>query len=141
MNLNAHCRIGAVLLERSVVAFCPNVSSLSAVVLALVPLLRPFAWQCLLLPVTPNSMLGFLEAPVPFIMGVQYKTAEVAAHCGGLVRLVYRVLWLTHSAYACFDMPFYIMGVAVQMQGGAPHCSGLVRRLSQLRVFFRALVL
>ncbi len=49
--------------------------------LALLPLLRPFGWHGLLLPVTPASMMAFLEAPVPFALGVQYKTAEVMARC------------------------------------------------------------
>ncbi|KAK9834290.1 hypothetical protein WJX81_004017 [Elliptochloris bilobata] len=77
------------LLERQVVVFCPNIGVLSTVVLALVPMLQPFAWQSLLLPVLPTQerLLEILEAPVPFILGVQYKTAEVAARCGGLTRV------------------------------------------------------
>ncbi|KXZ46762.1 hypothetical protein GPECTOR_41g727 [Gonium pectorale] len=69
----------ASLLERQLVVFCPSLSTLSGVVLGLLPLLRPFSWQSLLLPVTPASMLGFLEAPVPFVLGVQYKTGDVMA--------------------------------------------------------------
>lgn len=41
------------LLERQTVVFCPNMGRLTAVVLALTPLVRPFAWQSLLLPVLP----------------------------------------------------------------------------------------
>ncbi len=79
--------LSAALLEKQMVVFCPNIGTLSAVVLSLVPLLRPFSWQCLLLPVTPTGMLGFLEAPVPFILGVQYKTHEVVSKCHGLMRV------------------------------------------------------
>jgi hypothetical protein len=79
--------LAAALLEKQMVMFCPNIGTLSAVVLSLVPLLRPFGWQCLLLPVTPTGMLGFLEAPVPFILGVQYKTHEVVSKCHGLMRV------------------------------------------------------
>ena len=43
----------AVLLERQTVVFCQNIGVLTAVVLALTPLVRPFAWQSLLLPVLP----------------------------------------------------------------------------------------
>jgi len=71
--------INAALLEKQLVIFCPHIGTLCASVLALVPLLRPFVWQSLLLPVTPTSMRGFLEAPVPFVLGVQYKTPEVLA--------------------------------------------------------------
>ncbi|KAK9820042.1 hypothetical protein WJX72_005418 [[Myrmecia] bisecta] len=79
--------ITGALLERQMVFFCPNIGVLSTTVLSLVPLLRPFAWQSLLLPVLPASMLAFLEAPVPFILGVQYKTGEVASRCGSLIRV------------------------------------------------------
>ncbi|KAG2488060.1 hypothetical protein HYH03_013364 [Edaphochlamys debaryana] len=77
----------AALLERQLVFFCPHISVLSCCVLGLLPLLRPFAWQSLLLPVTPLSMVGFLEAPVPFVLGVQYKTSDVMARCSSLVRV------------------------------------------------------
>ncbi|KAF9610657.1 hypothetical protein IFM89_023913 [Coptis chinensis] len=43
---------------------------LSAIVLSLVPLIRPFEWQSLLLPVLPKKMLDFLDAPVPFIVKI-----------------------------------------------------------------------
>lgn len=63
----------AALLERQMVVFCPNIGILSAVVLSLIPLMRPFAWQSLLLPILPvqDKMLDILEAPVPFILGVK----------------------------------------------------------------------
>ena len=63
------------LLERQMVVFCPNIGVLTAVVLALVPLMRPFAWQSLLLPVLPaaDKMLDLLEAPVPFIFGIKAR--------------------------------------------------------------------
>ena len=53
--------------------FCPNLGLLSAAVLSLIPLIRPFAWQSLLMPVLPTheEMLNLLDAPVPFVMGVQ----------------------------------------------------------------------
>eukprot|EP00884_Botryococcus_braunii_P008865 jgi/Botrbrau1/17980/Bobra.50_1s0069.1 len=71
------------------VVFCPNIGVLSTVVLALIPLLRPFSWQSLLLPVLPTleKMLDLLEAPVPFILGVQYKTPEVASRSSNLIRV------------------------------------------------------
>jgi hypothetical protein len=71
--------LNAAVLEKQLVVFCPHIGTLAAIVLALVPLLRPFAWHSLMLPVTPASMLAFLEAPVPFVLGVQYKTPAVAS--------------------------------------------------------------
>lgn len=43
--------------------FCPNIGVLTSVVLALIPLVRPFAWQSLLLPVLPctEEMLDLLQ--------------------------------------------------------------------------------
>ena len=32
-----------------------------------------------MLPVTPARLQDFLDAPVPFLMGLQYKTQEVVA--------------------------------------------------------------
>ena len=62
----ARCR-AAVLLERQVVIFCPNIGVLTSSVLALIPLVRPYAWQSLLLPVLPatEQMLDFLQARRP----------------------------------------------------------------------------
>ncbi|DBA67663.1 TPA: hypothetical protein ACH3X2_001256 [Trebouxia sp. C0005] len=76
-----------VLLEKQLVLFCPNIGLLSTCVLSLIPLLRPFTWQSLLLPVLPDNLLSFLEAPVPFVIGVQYKTSEVRSKCSGLMRV------------------------------------------------------
>jgi len=75
------------LLEKQMVVICPNLGVLSAVVLAMKPMIRPYHWQCLLLPVLPNQMLDFLEAPVPFIVGVQHKTTEVQTKASHLVRV------------------------------------------------------
>ena len=58
--------------------FCPNIGVLSASVLSLIPLMRPFAWQSLLLPVLPvqDKMLDLLEAPVPFILGIRVRCSQ-----------------------------------------------------------------
>ncbi|XP_039030840.1 uncharacterized protein LOC120165366 [Hibiscus syriacus] len=69
--------LAGVLLEKQVVVVCPNLGVLSAVVLALIPIIRPFQWQSLLLPVLPVTMLDFLDAPVPFLVGVQDKPAHL----------------------------------------------------------------
>ncbi|KAF5839095.1 hypothetical protein DUNSADRAFT_1640 [Dunaliella salina] len=41
----------------------------------------------LLMPITPSSMACFLEAPVPFVLGWQYKTHDVSTRCTSLVRV------------------------------------------------------
>ena len=65
--------VAGALLERQLVVFCPNIGVLSMAVLSIVPLLRPYAWQSLMLPILPDneSMLHLLDAPVPFVIGIQ----------------------------------------------------------------------
>uniref|UniRef100_A0A1D1ZAK2 DENN domain-containing protein 5B n=1 Tax=Anthurium amnicola TaxID=1678845 RepID=A0A1D1ZAK2_9ARAE len=65
------------LLEKQIVVVCSNLGILSAVVLSAIPLIRPYQWQSLLMPVLPNDMLDFLDAPVPYIVGIKNKTSEV----------------------------------------------------------------
>ncbi|KAM7257898.1 hypothetical protein ACFE04_013639 [Oxalis oulophora] len=65
------------LLEKQIVVVCSNLGILSAIVLSVIPLIRPYRWQSLLMPVLPNGMLEFLDAPVPYIVGVKNKTSEV----------------------------------------------------------------
>ncbi|XP_028099574.1 uncharacterized protein LOC114299091 isoform X4 [Camellia sinensis] len=65
------------LLEKQIVVVCSNLGILSAMVLSIIPLIRPYQWQSLLMPVLPNDMLEFLDAPVPYIVGVKNKTTEV----------------------------------------------------------------
>ncbi|KAJ7955973.1 DENN domain containing protein [Quillaja saponaria] len=66
------------LLEKQIVVVCSNLGILSASVLSVIPLIRPYQWQSLLMPVLPNDMLDFLDAPVPYIVGVKNKTNEVS---------------------------------------------------------------
>ncbi|CAL8178196.1 unnamed protein product [Prunus armeniaca] len=66
-----------VLLEKQVVVVCPNLGVLSATVLSLIPMIRPFQWQSLMLPVLPGKMVDFLDAPVPFIIGIQQVPADL----------------------------------------------------------------
>jgi len=69
--------IAGALLEKQIVVVCSNLGILSALVLSIIPLIRPYQWQSLLMPVVPNDMLDFLDAPVPYIVGVKNKTTEV----------------------------------------------------------------
>ncbi|XP_019463897.1 PREDICTED: uncharacterized protein LOC109362520 [Lupinus angustifolius] len=66
-----------VLLEKQIVVVCSNLGILSALVLSVIPLIRPYQWQSLLMPVLPNDMLEFLDAPVPFVVGIKKKNSEV----------------------------------------------------------------
>ncbi|XP_071715418.1 uncharacterized protein [Rutidosis leptorrhynchoides] len=73
------------LLEKQIVFVCSNLGILSASVLSIIPLIRPYQWQSFFMPVLPNDMLDFLDAPVPFIVGVKSKTAEVQSKSGNVI--------------------------------------------------------
>ncbi|RLN38599.1 hypothetical protein C2845_PM01G02930 [Panicum miliaceum] len=76
-----------VLLEKQIVVICPNLGVLSAIVLSIIPMIRPFQWQSLLLPVLPRKLIDFLDAPVPFIAGVQHKPPDIKMKGSTLVRI------------------------------------------------------
>jgi len=65
------------LLEKQTVFISKYLGVESHVVMALLPLLRPYSWQGTLLPVLPNSLLECLQAPVPFLFGVQNSGQEL----------------------------------------------------------------
>ncbi|KAL8254541.1 hypothetical protein R6Q59_032762 [Mikania micrantha] len=73
------------LLENQIVFLCSNLGILSASVLSIIPLIRPYHWQSFLMPVLPNDMLDFLDAPVPFIVGVKHKTVEVQSKTANII--------------------------------------------------------
>jgi hypothetical protein len=78
----------AVLLESRIAVFCPHIGLLTGIVLSLIPLLIPFSWHSLLLPVLPARSpvhLDLLDAPVPYVVGILHKTAEVRSRCGDVV--------------------------------------------------------
>ncbi|KAK7291804.1 hypothetical protein RIF29_07241 [Crotalaria pallida] len=74
-----------ILLEKQIVVVCSNLGILSASVLSVIPLIRPYQWQSLLMPVLPNDMLEFLDAPVPFVVGIKNKTSEVQSKLTNVV--------------------------------------------------------
>nr|XP_043618804.1 uncharacterized protein LOC122590688 [Erigeron canadensis] len=73
------------LLEKQILFVCSNLGILSASVLSIIPLIRPYHWQSFLMPVLPNDMLDFLDAPVPFVVGVKYKTAEIQSKLANVI--------------------------------------------------------
>ena len=75
------------LLEKQVIVFSPNLGQLSGVVLSLLAMLRPLRPRGLFLPILPNSMIDFLEAPVPFIVGIQHKTNDIRHRTQHITRL------------------------------------------------------
>jgi len=58
------------LVERRVIFYSDNVTTLSACVQAVVALLFPLNWQHIFVPVLPPSLLNYCCAPMPFVVGV-----------------------------------------------------------------------
>ncbi|XP_042050034.1 uncharacterized protein LOC121795567 [Salvia splendens] len=79
--------ITGVLLEKHIIMMCPNLGILSAVVLSVIPMIRPFDWQSLFLPILPARMVDFLDAPVPFIVGTQHKLTDLKRRAPNLVHI------------------------------------------------------
>ena len=62
---------------------CPNIGVLTSVVLALIPLMRPFAWQHLMMPVLPatEETLDILEVRCCVPPGFWAITAWISDLC------------------------------------------------------------
>ncbi|XP_053496927.1 DENN domain-containing protein 5B isoform X10 [Ictalurus furcatus] len=62
-----------VLLEMQVLLYSQDYQRLMVVAEGITTLLFPFQWQHVYVPILPASLLHFLDAPVPYIMGLQSK--------------------------------------------------------------------
>uniref|UniRef100_A0A1I8IQ70 UDENN domain-containing protein n=1 Tax=Macrostomum lignano TaxID=282301 RepID=A0A1I8IQ70_9PLAT len=65
-----------VLLEYRVVLFSEDYRNLILVAESITTLLFPFVWPHVYVPILPASLKHFLEAPVPFIMGLRLREDE-----------------------------------------------------------------
>ena len=129
LHLKASVPAGVLLEERTVV-FCPNIGLLTTAVLALTTLIRPFAWQHLIMPVLPASsdnFLSVLEAPFPFIIGVQVGFQGGAPYSDGV----------GHEASGSGCHAFHLQAVTLHTCSALGFC-GLV---SQYRVCCREVLL
>ncbi|KAG4072183.1 hypothetical protein HA402_014412 [Bradysia odoriphaga] len=61
---------GSLLLERKVILYGKNISTLSACVLGLQTILYPFQWQHTLVTLLPHSLIEVCQAPLPLLTGV-----------------------------------------------------------------------
>lgn len=68
--------VTAVFLERSIIFISKNPAKLSAVILGLKSMIRPFTWCHSLIPVLPCSLLGVLDTPTPILAGITLETYE-----------------------------------------------------------------
>ena len=59
-----------VLLEHQVLVYSCDVDKLMLVCESVTALLFPFAWQHVYVPILPPNLENFLDAPVPYMMGL-----------------------------------------------------------------------
>lgn len=69
-----HC----LLFELRVILVSSDESILAPIAEAMVSLLLPFRWKHIYVPYLPSSLVGYLDAPVPYLMGVKRGTAEIS---------------------------------------------------------------
>lgn len=67
----------SMLYERRIVFTSKRLSRLSACVQACNALIYPMIWQHIFIPVLPVSLMDYLLAPMPFLIGVPAPTFEV----------------------------------------------------------------
>ena len=70
---NALQLIEAVLLEQRILLLSTKLSALTVVAETLLHLIFPFRWPHVYIPLLPRSLLDFLFAPMPFIIGMHHS--------------------------------------------------------------------
>lgn len=68
--------LAGILQEYQVVLVSRQVSIISAVVMGIIPLMRPYVWQGTFIPVVPLSLEECIHSPMPYIMGIQCVAPE-----------------------------------------------------------------
>uniref|UniRef100_A0A4W5KNT8 DENN/MADD domain containing 5B n=1 Tax=Hucho hucho TaxID=62062 RepID=A0A4W5KNT8_9TELE len=81
----------SVLLETQVLLYSQDYQRLMTVAEGITNLLFPFQWQHVYLPILPAPLHHLLDAPVPFLMGIQRKDCSQCS-----------TLDLSHEANLCF---------------------------------------
>lgn len=60
----------ALMLEKQLIITCSNPGLLSAITLSFLPIFRPYVFQGPFIPILPTHLHDYLEAPVPFVIGL-----------------------------------------------------------------------
>ena len=70
--------ITLVLLEQKVVVHSSRPALLTAVGEAICSILFPLSWQCCYIPMCPLALATYIQAPVPFIIGIDSRYTMMA---------------------------------------------------------------
>lgn len=92
----------SMLYERRIVFTSKRLSRLSACVQAANAVLYPMNWQHIFIPVLPMSLIDYLLAPMPFLIGVPHHVLQVwfEQH---IIYILYRYLIMVISFYRGFE--------------------------------------
>ena len=66
----------SLLMERQIIVYSSNVSIVTPVLEAFLSLLYPMVWQGAYIPVLPWHMMEFIDAPIPYVIGVHRKIVD-----------------------------------------------------------------
>lgn len=66
------------LTERRILIVAETLTTLSSCIDAISNMAHPFAWQYVFIPILPISMISYLAAPMPFIIGILSSSLEIA---------------------------------------------------------------
>jgi hypothetical protein len=58
------------MLEQTIICHGSTITVVSAFVMGLEELIRPFQWQMSMIPVLPQSLEETIDAPVPLLVGI-----------------------------------------------------------------------
>jgi hypothetical protein len=74
-------------MEKSLVIVCRDAGVVTALAFAVTNLLTPFSWQGVFVPLLPNNVKEFFDAPVPFILGstVPPRSGEISSQAAVLM--------------------------------------------------------
>lgn len=67
-----------VLLEKKIFIISNHKSLITHVTEALISLIYPFQWNHVLIPILPDNLKSYTEAPVPFIIGINQNSLEIS---------------------------------------------------------------
>eukprot|EP01102_Stenamoeba_stenopodia_P011916 TRINITY_DN3698_c0_g1_i1.p1 TRINITY_DN3698_c0_g1~~TRINITY_DN3698_c0_g1_i1.p1 ORF type:complete len:807 (-),score=170.17 TRINITY_DN3698_c0_g1_i1:81-2501(-) len=79
--------LNALLLEKSVVVVGQHYHTLTASVLAVIGLLRPWIWQGTLVTILPHNLKDIIDSPVPYVVGVTSLSEDEMQRCNQSVIL------------------------------------------------------
>ena len=82
---NAIKLLECVLLENQILVYSSDFDKLMLVCESITSLIYPFTWSHVYVPLLPPSLENFLDAPVPYIMGLLRRTHDIELYKRGTV--------------------------------------------------------